>query len=460
MKKNIFNIILIMFWIVIVAVTASFHELWRDEAQVWCIARDCNFLEMLNMARIEGHPVLWYIIIFPFAKSGFDVSIMQILSILLNTAAVFILLTQSNLSRFQKIITVFSAGLLYYFPIIARNYALIPVSLFLISLFWEKRQKYPYVYTALLILLSQTHSYMLGLYLILALLFITENKNKFIFSSIILFINSIYLFFWFKSGAEINYALHTISGNTLPFPKLIIFLSQIYLFDIVNTFKPLIKYAVPFSVISFIPFIAIYLAALFKENKKIFIILAVSISFVLHVFSTVYFNGILYQKLFLIILLLIFGFTLQKENKNKLMIYSLNILLIISCFSSFIQVKKEIMYNFSGGRETAEYIKQNYYNETVFIAEGNPYLYSSVSAYLPNKKFYSPIIRDYISYYTYNPKIQNVPFPNNASIFITDEKTDLNELGLKAVFESNNSNLSSQSEREIFKIAVRKTNSH
>lgn len=453
-RKN-FNILLFIFWFLIVIFTIFHHELWRDEAQAWCIARDCSFFDMLNMAKTEGHPPLWYILLFPFAKSGFSVISMQILAFIFTAFSVFLLIFRSSFTVFQKLITVFSAGFLYYIPVIARNYSLIPPILLLIALFWNKKNKNPFIYLLLLILLSLTHSYMLGLSFFLGLFFILENIKNNKFFCFILIMNFIFLFLWYKGSMNYNYALQTKEKEFIPFLDLIIFLSKIYLFDIVNTIKPLIKYAVPFSFAGFIPFIALALAGFFYADKKIFVIISFSIAFILSAFSTIYFNGILYQKLYLLILILIFGSLIIGEKQNKLIKYSLNILLLISCFTSFIVIKNEILYNFSGGKQMAEYIKKYFNNEKIIIAEGNPYLYSSISAYLPNKKFYSPIVKDYISYFTFNPLIKSEPYPQNSKIYVLDEKINQEESNYKVIFKTDNKNLSSRTEREVFKLCIK-----
>jgi len=41
------------------------HEIWRDEAQVWCIVRNVNLSEIFQITKIEGHPMLWYLLVLP-----------------------------------------------------------------------------------------------------------------------------------------------------------------------------------------------------------------------------------------------------------------------------------------------------------------------------------------------------------------------------------------------------------
>ena len=121
--KNKGNLIILILWFLIVFVTAFNHEIWRDEAQVWCIVRDLNFLEAFNTARIEGHPFLWYLLVMPFAKMGLPVEIMQIIGGMFVFASVIFLVCKAPFNYFEKIIIVFSAGMIYYLPVIVRNYA-------------------------------------------------------------------------------------------------------------------------------------------------------------------------------------------------------------------------------------------------------------------------------------------------------------------------------------------------
>lgn len=44
------------------------HELWRDEANVWLLARDVSPIQLLKEIKYQGHPCLWYYLVMPFAK--------------------------------------------------------------------------------------------------------------------------------------------------------------------------------------------------------------------------------------------------------------------------------------------------------------------------------------------------------------------------------------------------------
>lgn len=463
-KVNKLNILLIILWAIIAIFAMFHHEIWRDEAQVWCIVRDLGIIDIFKMARIEGHPILWYLLVMPFAKLGLPVISMQLVSFILVAIAVSLLIFKSPFNTLEKILICFSAGMIYYLPIVSRNYSLIPLFLFIIAILYPERFKYPYFYAISIIMLSQTHIYMLGLCGILFLIFVFESiKDKLkqnIKPILLIVLNFIFLFVCFYHSINENYALTNGVNNILPLKSVVVMISQILTFQIINLIPQLHKYFNIISICLFFPFIGVIIYKFFMINKKLFLIFFVAIGFMLYVFTNVYFNGILYQKSFLLFLIIIFCYwILQQEYKikSKLLSISFCFLFLISFLTSPIVLADEIKYNFSGGKQIAEYIKSNLNEEKVFIAYGNPYVYSPISAYLPEKKLYSVVSENYISYYSFQAEKTNekIEFPQNAKYYIVhDEIKDIEEKGFKILFKSQERNLSSRTQEEIFSICL------
>ena len=95
MKKNkffIFTIFIIYFLIVLV--TSYYHESWEDESQGWLIARDLNFIEIINQMKYEGHSFLWYYILAIFAKL-LPYEFSKIIMIVIAGITGFLILTKS-----------------------------------------------------------------------------------------------------------------------------------------------------------------------------------------------------------------------------------------------------------------------------------------------------------------------------------------------------------------------------
>ena len=470
MKNNKFNIILILIYLIITIVLMFNHELWRDEAQAWCIVRDLGLIDIFKMSRIEGHPILWYLLLYPFAKFGLPVLSMQIISLLFVFASVVILVFKSPFNYFQKIILCFNAGMLYYLPVVARNYALIPLILFLIAMLWKNRNRHIYLYSLLLIVLSYTHIYMTGVSFVLfgVLLYeqfktyMNEKNIKIFGASFLLFLNFMVLFLVFNHTQEGNFALKTELHILPSFNDTILLVSQVFVHTVIKYISPLIKYFNVISLVCLVPFIVI-LYKMFRLNKKIFIIFTASSGFILSIFYFVYFNGILYQKAFLLLLILIFCTWLlleETETKDKIFLWSFNLLFIISTLVSPFVIFEEIKYNFSDSKQIAQYIRQNLKDEDVLIAFGNPFVYSSISAYLPEKKIYNVISNSYISYYSFksdlNEKKEDLPVGKKYFIIQNNVK-QLDEMGFRVLYESDkkNINIDTKECEEIFKVCVK-----
>lgn len=460
---NKFNIIILIFWLVITVFTMFHHELWRDEAQAWCIVRDLNFFDIFSAVRTEGHPFLWYLILYPFAKLGFPVEIMQFFSLLLVCISIVILVFRSPFNNLEKFIICFSSGLLYFIPIVARNYSLIPISLFMLALIYQDRDKKPYLYSIFIILLSNTHLLMLGFSLIISFIFSIEclkkaikTKNyKILLPLLLLFFNFLSFFFMFKDSQSENYIITQYSQSCSNIIKL---LSDYALNYSIPLFKNL-------EFINFILFLLIIISIIYgllKSNLKIAVIFVVSFLYFIYVYAKVWFGGVPYQKAYILLLILVFCFWIVKNQlagkTNKILIIAFNIVFIFSTILSPIVILGDLNYNFSGGKQIAKYIDKNLYEEKTFIVVGYPYLFSSISAYLSDKKFYNQNIKQYVSYFNFSKstKKQEQEFPVGAKYYIVQENFVLpKELGFVQIYSSDKENISSQKNREVFNIYIK-----
>jgi len=464
--ENKFNIILAVIWIIAAVIAMLHHELWRDEAQVWCIVRDLNFIDVVKTAQIEGHPLLWYIILFPFAKLKTGVLLMQVISLALVFAAVLLILFKSPFNKFEKVIVIFSAGMIYYLPVVARNYSLIPVLLFTLACMLPKRAKFPYWFTVIIVLLSNTHLYMLGFSLVLSLFFCAERIGEYfktkeiknIIPAVILLVNFLLLCLSFYPAAGANYALESVIKENLSFYSLFILAAKALSFPIFKNAEVLRKYFGIISVLVFYPFLIAFMFSLLKTSKKLALTALMGIIYLFIVFKSVYFGGILYQKIYIIFLILIFCYWCIKQNPetvSKCAHISFYVLFLTSLIVSPFVIADEYRYNFSGGKQIAEYIKKNLNDENTFIAYGNPFLYSSISAYLPDKKLYNVITETYISYYSFSKDKtpDKSEFPTGAVYNIVQEDIDVSQNPyFEFVYSSDEMNISSKPPREVFKI--------
>lgn len=150
----------------------SIHEPWADENHVWHMVYHLSFPEMLDAMRVEGHFCLWHLCVWPWVRIfGMDYHTLFIASTLLMSGAVWLILFKLEFSFIGKLFIIFSAPFFYYFPVIARCYALIPPILAAIAAVYQ-RQKNPFLYCFLIGLLAHTHAYMEGMVAILWCLFV------------------------------------------------------------------------------------------------------------------------------------------------------------------------------------------------------------------------------------------------------------------------------------------------
>ena len=151
------------------------HEPWRDEANVWLMARDLSPLQLLREIKYQGHPCLWYFLVMPFAKLGFSFRTIGVLSTLVMSVAAGVYLWKAPQWIGIKVLAVFSPIFTYFYPTIARNYCL--VALFLILLAWNysERNRHPIRYGILLGMLVQSDTIAVAPAGMIAFIWLVEN---------------------------------------------------------------------------------------------------------------------------------------------------------------------------------------------------------------------------------------------------------------------------------------------
>ena len=138
------------------------HEPWADELQAWLIARDCTVPQIFRMMRWEGHFVPWYLMLHVFAAHGGPVLCMNLLSWAFMAAAGAFFVFRAPFTLPMKALVLGSAGMLFWYPVVARCYAAIPVLLFALAAAYPVRLKRPLLYGLLIACLTNTHAYFEG----------------------------------------------------------------------------------------------------------------------------------------------------------------------------------------------------------------------------------------------------------------------------------------------------------
>ena len=158
----------------IVISISFFHEAWEDEAQAWLIARDLDFLQIIEQMKYEGHSFMWHYLLAFFAKSGLPYIFTNVLMFIFAGIICLLVLIKAPFKKLTKILILFSSVFLYYMPIILRPYIIIPLMLIIISILNEKPEKYPITYGICIAILSNSHIIVLGLAVIIYIFYIKE----------------------------------------------------------------------------------------------------------------------------------------------------------------------------------------------------------------------------------------------------------------------------------------------
>jgi len=151
------------------------HAMWRDEINVWLIARDSESLfELFRNIKYEGHPGLWYLCLFLLNQFTSNPVAMQIFHLFLATGFVYLFVKYSPFTPLQK--TLFFLG---YFPIyeyllISRNYAIGILLVFSFCTLFPTRQKTYIFLSLILFFLANSNAYCLLIAIALGLTLIVE----------------------------------------------------------------------------------------------------------------------------------------------------------------------------------------------------------------------------------------------------------------------------------------------
>ena len=140
-------------------VSAVRHEPQWDEYHVWRMVYDMNLSELWHAMASEGHFILWHLLQWPFVKwMGMDYHCLYFVSVPMMILAAYLLLFKLDFSIVGKLLICFSAPFCYYYPIVARCYALIPPVLVGLAILYQQK-RYPVLYCLLLGILANTHAY-------------------------------------------------------------------------------------------------------------------------------------------------------------------------------------------------------------------------------------------------------------------------------------------------------------
>lgn len=414
-KKNKVNLVVMLCYSIITFIILLFHESWRDEAQAWLIARDLNIIDIFRQMKYEGHPVIWYLILIPFAKLGLPYIFVKIVSWLICNIAVWLILKKAPFNLILKILFIFSMPMIYLYPSISRSYCLIPLAITIVAIYFGQRHEKPIQYILSILFLANTHVIMYGMVGILLLLFYIEEliqnrktnskeqKKKVYISLIVIIVGLILTLIPILISMTTNTDVSLTSNTASIFEDTKLKMENAYKEIMTGCFgeNELILKIVAIALI-----ILLCYEIRYHFKNALVIICTEGLQFLIYTY--VYMGS--EQRVSTLIFLMMFIFWVQSNNKiNKdntskiekkltnIAEYILVFVLIINIANGMDAVNKEIKTTYSSSYETAEWIKSNLEDDSIFICTSMP-LSSAIIPYINKDVFWSPQTLDYFSF--------------------------------------------------------------
>ena len=460
MKDKITKIININFlytiiYAIITLVLVLHHEIWADEAQVWQLCKHLSLIDLFKHLVNEGHPSLFYLLNMPLAKLGFPILAMQIICWLASCGAVYLILDKSPFNNLTKFALITSAGFLYFFPVIARSYSILPLLVFLLAMLYPKQKEHPYWYGILIFLMANTHVIMLGFAGMLTLLFVWEllwkNRKDFSFN-----IHKNYVFSSVIAVIGLLAVVVQLHGTTS---------SNIFIkFDFENLFYNFIDVLTKFFVVGFdssfteklnmlsltnnqfllmllsmVLFVWLF-SLLYKANKKIFLVSICGLLFQFAVYILAYSRCMQVTRVYSAYLILLFAFWIilniqtVTDRMRKIINISLIIFFMLTIFNGLRYSLLEIFNSYSSAKVTSEYIKNNIPQDSFLMTDNAPYCISLIQYLDGEWDIFSMHDMETIKYIVWNEKMYKFLPSDGYDIFIQYMKNKDNRFKSKNIY--------------------------
>ncbi len=156
-REPLFALSVTALFLLLAGITTFHHEMWRDEMGPWLIARDSrSLLDIFHNIRYDGHPSLWYILLWLLRLFTANPEAMQWLNLGICAGAVYLIAESAPAPRWIRATVALGYYPVFEYGSIARNYAL---GLLLLSAFcrvFPRRHDRPLLLGVLLMLTANT----------------------------------------------------------------------------------------------------------------------------------------------------------------------------------------------------------------------------------------------------------------------------------------------------------------
>jgi len=150
--------LLLALWLAVVIFTTTRHEYWRDEVRAWSLARAAQSpVDLFHLIRYEGHPALWYLILYIGHAIADSRLVLPVASVAIAGAAITVFMLRSPFPLWLRALFLFSGLPLYEYSVMARNYGVSMLLLFMVASLYRYRTHHPLALATTLALLANTN---------------------------------------------------------------------------------------------------------------------------------------------------------------------------------------------------------------------------------------------------------------------------------------------------------------
>lgn len=147
-------------FLALLCLTVWRHEMFRDELQPWLIALNASSIaELFHNLRYEGHPPLWYLLLYVLSRFADQPGAMQALQVMIASASVYIMARYSPFAAWQKVLLAFGYFPLYEYGTFAKYHSLCVLLIFISCALFPMRRDRWLAMCGLLFLLANTTAY-------------------------------------------------------------------------------------------------------------------------------------------------------------------------------------------------------------------------------------------------------------------------------------------------------------
>jgi hypothetical protein len=415
MRKLKHPLIISIIFFIAYFILILYYEVWRDEVEAWSLAFSSHSIkDLLYNTRYEGHPKLWFLLLYLLQRLTSNIFYMQLLHITIATIVVFIFFKYSPFSFIQKVLCCAGYFFFYEYAVISRNYAIEMALLFgSIALYTNKKEHALPLLSILLFLLLQTNVYAVIIafgfyvYVVLDLMERKVSVKKILLITVVLIAGLTLSIISMKPPADgvaavegwnfhhsfgyVMNVIFTICKSYLPVP---VFKNEFwnsnFLFYLDN---PIIT--------GFIISLCLVVLVIwfFRQEFKVMVFYLISTLGILTLIYSLYYG---YNRhhghLFIVLITSYWLYAGERNQKGN--IYFLNSILIVQCIAAASALYYEIKLPFSNAEQTASYLKTNSLDKREIMAYESEA--ASAIAGLLNKNFYYPQYDQYGTYVIWN----------------------------------------------------------